>query len=76
MRIHLSSLIALVFICSSCHVGRYVVYNFANITDHKVFPYTEISTGEDIYRFPISDRNPLGTMTITPKKDKMSLTRF
>jgi CubicO group peptidase (beta-lactamase class C family) len=76
MRKLLPSLITLVFIFSSCHLGRFFVYNFANITDHKIFPYTEIGTGDDIYRFPVSERDPLGSMTLRPKKGKMSLTEW
>ena len=76
MRIHLPGLLLLTFICSSCHVGRFFVYNFANITDHKIFPYTEVGTGDEIYRFPVSDRDPLGEMTLTPKDEKMSLTQW
>lgn len=76
MRILLPGLFLLAFTCSSCHVGRFFVYNFANITDHKIFPYTDVGTGDDIYRFPVSNRDPLGTMTLTPKKEKMSLTRW
>lgn len=76
MRTHLPGLLLLVFICSSCHVGRFFVYNFANITDHKVFPSSDVGTGDDIYRFPVSDRDPLGEMTLTPKDEKMSLTRW
>lgn len=67
---------AFLFTCTSCHVGRYVVYNFANITDHKVFPYTEVGTGDDLYSFPVSDRDPLGTMTLTPKDEKIPLTQW
>lgn len=37
---------------TSCHVPRFFTRNFANITDHKIFPYTEVSTGEEIYMFP------------------------
>ena len=76
MRSHLPITLALAFLCSSCHVGRFFVYNFANITDHKIFPYTEVNTGDDIYRFPVSDRDPLGDMTLTPKDEKVSLTRW
>ena len=30
---------------SSCHVGRFFVRNFANISDERVFPYDEVATG-------------------------------
>lgn len=31
------------FLNFSCHVGRYVIYNFANITDYKKFPANPIT---------------------------------
>ena len=36
--------LALLVVCclSGCHVGRFFYYNFANITDHKIFPATEV----------------------------------
>jgi len=37
---------------SSCKMGRFVYYNFANITDHKVFPNREIANDStDIFYF-------------------------
>lgn len=68
----LLSLLAL----TSCHVPRFFTRNFANITDHKIFPYTEVATGDDIFRFPVSDRAPLAKMTLPPKEQKMSLTQW
>ena len=37
-----AAIIILLFTLSSCKVGRFVWYNFADITDHKVFPSREI----------------------------------
>lgn len=47
-----SSLILL----NSCHVGRFFIYNFANINDHKKFPERSIGTGnyDDVYHFQIN----------------------
>ena len=41
LRFVILTLVALVF--SSCKMGRFVYYNFANITDHKIFPYRTAS---------------------------------
>jgi len=35
----------------SCHVGRYVIYNFANINDHKKFQNREITTSNQTFYF-------------------------
>lgn len=35
-------LLIILFIVSSCKVGRFVYYNFADITDHKIFPKRNI----------------------------------
>jgi len=36
--INIAALVAVLLILSSCKIGRFVYYNFANITDHKIFP--------------------------------------
>ena len=37
---------------NSCHIGRYFIYNFANITDYKKFQERTISTDpENVYNF-------------------------
>ncbi len=63
---------------SSCHVSRYVTHNFANITDHKVFPYTEVNTGENIMTF--AERPDAKTkvipMTFGPEQTKTDLTSY
>ncbi|MCI5082399.1 MAG: beta-lactamase family protein [Saprospiraceae bacterium] len=46
-------LLWLLLLCSlsSCHLGRFVWFNYANITDHKIFPYTEVETSDQPFRF-------------------------
>ena len=61
---------------ASCHVPRFFTRNFANITDHKIFPYTEVNTGDDIFQFPVSEREPLASMTLTQKGKKTPLTEW
>lgn len=44
-------ILGLALMCHSCHVGRAVTHFKANITDHKIFPYTEIATSTNPFRF-------------------------
>jgi CubicO group peptidase (beta-lactamase class C family) len=50
-----SKILILVIILSislnSCHVGRAIIWFNANITDHKIFPYTEINTSDKAFQF-------------------------
>ena len=41
---------------SSCKVGRFVVYNFADINDHKKFPSRDIKNGATKFQFPIAEK--------------------
>lgn len=54
---------------SSCKVGRFVYYNFADITDHKIFPKRCISNDSVKFTFPNSLK-PKSPKTITTSKDK------
>jgi len=45
--------IALLF--SSCKVGRFVIYNFADINDHKKFQNRAIETSEKAWTFEMAD---------------------
>lgn len=36
---------------SSCKVGRFIVYNFADINDHKKFPSRVLDNGDQTFRF-------------------------
>ncbi len=66
------------FLCllalSSCHVPRFFTRNFANITDHKIFPYTPVATGDSLYEFPVATQSPLATMKVTTKGVERNLT--
>ncbi|MEM9929984.1 MAG: serine hydrolase [Bacteroidota bacterium] len=60
---------------TSCHVPRFFTRNFANITDHKIFPYTEVNTGENIYRFPVGSKaDKFAEMKVTISGNKSTLT--
>lgn len=49
-----------VTICSvllySCKLGRFVIYNFANITDYKIFPYRTITRTGEPFIFPTAQQ--------------------
>lgn len=51
MRKSISILILLVFTVTSCHVGRFFVYNFANLRDFKKFQERPIGASEKPYEF-------------------------
>ncbi len=41
---------------NSCKVGRFVIYNFADIKDYKKFPARNIETGTVKFQFPIAKK--------------------
>ncbi|RZF61578.1 serine hydrolase domain-containing protein [Sphingobacterium corticibacterium] len=45
-----------VLLFQSCKLGRFVFYNFANITDHKIFPYRTIETTSSPFTFPAAQQ--------------------
>jgi len=52
--------IGILLIASSCKVGRFAYYNFADITDHKVFPKRVIKNDPtSIFYFENAVNNPL-----------------
>jgi CubicO group peptidase (beta-lactamase class C family) len=44
-----------VIILSSCHVGRYIYWNFADINDYKKFPLDTLRNAPPLYNFKYSD---------------------
>lgn len=41
---------------SSCKVTRFIVYNFADINDHKKFPSRQVRNGDGRFIFPIAEK--------------------
>ena len=41
---------------TSCKMGRFVYYNFANITDHKIFPYRTATNDSVKFTFETSEK--------------------
>ncbi len=51
---HLKNLLVLILLSlglSSCHVGRFFIYNFSDIKDYKKFPEAEVARGEEVFEF-------------------------
>lgn len=53
MKIRLKWLVlaAVAISLSACTVGRFFVYNFANITDHKIFPSRTLTKSDQAFQF-------------------------
>lgn len=41
---------------TSCKVGRFIVYNFASINDHKIFPTRDIEVDSTKFTFPVAEK--------------------
>lgn len=53
-----SILATLLVLClSSCKVGRFVIYNFANITDHKKFPSRPLEKASTPFKYVEASTN-------------------
>ncbi len=66
-------------LCSSCKLGRFVYYNFADITDHKIFPARKITKGETVFQFQKSDAKKIPdsiTVTFKDKKQRLSFEQY
>ncbi|MEM7107902.1 MAG: serine hydrolase, partial [Bacteroidota bacterium] len=70
----------LLFTLSSCQFGRFVIYNFADITDYKKFPQVAIKKPVDPFLFHQGDetyKRLVGGITLNSEKmDKLNLTQF
>ena len=49
--IFILALIAIVFSFGGCKVGRYLWYNFSNITDYKIFPSRPLHGSSQPFKF-------------------------
>ena len=49
---NLLALLSVALVLSSCTVGRFVYYNFANITDHKIFPKRKLIADSVKFIYP------------------------
>lgn len=55
--LHSLILLLILFSISSCHVGRYFTWNFADIRDYKKFPADTIKTGHYSFDFYNTEKN-------------------
>ncbi len=54
---------------SSCKLGRFVYYNFANITDHKIFPYRTAKRDSVAFKFAEPEKQKFPkTLTLDGKE--------
>ncbi|RFC53511.1 serine hydrolase domain-containing protein [Brumimicrobium aurantiacum] len=71
---HLITVISLAILLSSCKVGRFFVYNFAGIQDHKIFPNRTIEKGDSSFTFIEGiEKKP---KSITQNDEKMEFDEF
>ncbi len=69
-------LIIILFATTGCQVGRFVFYNFANITDHKIFPSRPLHNDSIKFSF-VTNLNENVPRTITnPKQQTLSFEEF
>ena len=47
--------IGIIVITSSCKLGRFAYYNFADITDHKIFPYRTAEKSDEPFIYPVAE---------------------
>ncbi|MBY8961578.1 beta-lactamase family protein [Flavobacterium sp. D11R37] len=45
----------LLLLLGSCKLGRFAYYNFANITDHEIFPYRTAEKGDYIFTYAVAE---------------------
>lgn len=65
-----------VFLFSSCKVGRFFIYNFADINDHKKFPSRELKASSTPFHF-FDAKNGFATPVLTTKTgERLSLTKL
>lgn len=63
------------FFFSSCHVGRFVIYNFADITDHKKFPSRPLPASGKPFTF-IETNTTIAPKEIEYQNKKQSFESF
>ena len=69
-------LILTVVLITSCKLGRFVIYNFADINDHKKFPKREIEKSEKPFKFHYNLREQIAKTVILNIKGKEKIYSF
>jgi CubicO group peptidase (beta-lactamase class C family) len=71
--------ITLLLLMSSCQLGRFVYYNFANITDYKIFPSKAIQNEGESFQFYEGNQNRVPdslTLTLKEKKSRIPFEEY
>lgn len=67
--IKISILLIIISALSNCKIYRFVVYNFSDITDYKIFPFNKIENSTNQFVFPKSNQSfPIDSISFTTKK--------
>ena len=69
------SFIIVIFVINSCHVGRFAVYNFANIDDYKKFQNRTLAASENPFHF-ISNPDSVNFLPVTKEFNYSSNSEF
>ena len=70
-----SVLMIMILILPSCKLGRFVIYNFADITDHKKFPKRELKKSSEPFQFKTSEKQR-GPKTLTENGKEVGFEAF
>lgn len=73
MKFRFSYLILLIVIATlgSCQMGRFIYYNFADITDYKIFPKRELHSNTEKFTFQTTDKGRFPKTLTTGKENKV-----
>lgn len=66
----------LIFSMSSCQLGRFIVYNFANITDHKIFPERPLTADSNAFQFEVAEQGNAPKSINNRKDENVSFDEF
>jgi len=76
MKLKIPVLVIFLLIMSSCHVGRFFIYNFAGVNDYKIFPQITVHNDpSNVFRFIQSDQSIIiDTMHISGDVSEKNMT--
>ena len=69
-------LLLTIFFISSCKLGRFVIYNFADINDHKKFPKRDIEKPDKPFNFEYKVRDQIAKKVTLNIKGKEKVYTF
>ncbi len=68
-------LLSFIMLVTSCTTGRFVYYNFANITDHEIFPARTAKADEIKFHYPVS-KKPKAPKSLTTTKGETTFSDY